>query len=438
MRWLNAAKRTRADWPARTRAIYWHRELPPLSASVIGDYTVEPENGGVGVFGHEFGHDLGLPDLYDTSGNTGGAENSTAWWTMWSQGSYGTISDDLGSYPVHMMAWEKFFLGWLNYEVAFAGRTSAHKVSAVSSGGFKLNGAAFTPARLAELAKMDGGIILDDSWGTILEANVHLIPDGAIPTDETGARHRTAERVAVETGTPVVAVSEERRIATLYYGDQKIELASPTEVAAHVNQELQSLDRLRARLDDSETRLTRLEVTGLATYRSAVTVIQRAELVQRIGDSVEERTHTLGEEGSLATLQLNDLVSGVAHTERMVLQDYLKPLRAGAVERALERLDRLGGSELEDPTQVGKELGFPDLDDPAEPRGHRMLSQMGRLPDSVREDIVRYFGSVSKLLGASEEQLISVEGVGETRASQLRAFLDRLTESAHEWEPVLD
>ena len=46
----------------------------------IGDYTVEPENGGVGVFAHEFGHDLGLPDLYDTSGNTGGAENSVAFW----------------------------------------------------------------------------------------------------------------------------------------------------------------------------------------------------------------------------------------------------------------------------------------------------------------------------------------------------------------------
>ena len=43
----------------------------------LGDYTVQPENGGLGVFAHEYGHDLGLPDLYDTSGNTGGAENST-------------------------------------------------------------------------------------------------------------------------------------------------------------------------------------------------------------------------------------------------------------------------------------------------------------------------------------------------------------------------
>ena len=50
----------------------------------VGDYTIQPENGGLGVFAHEFAHDLGLPDLYDTSGNTGGAENTTAFWTLMS------------------------------------------------------------------------------------------------------------------------------------------------------------------------------------------------------------------------------------------------------------------------------------------------------------------------------------------------------------------
>ncbi len=103
------------------------------SSKWIGDYTIEPENGGVGVFSHEFGHDLGLPDEYDTNGNVGGAENSTAWWTMWSQGSYGTITDDLGSYPVHMTAWEKVVLGWLNYDLAFAGESSSHKLSALET-----------------------------------------------------------------------------------------------------------------------------------------------------------------------------------------------------------------------------------------------------------------------------------------------------------------
>ena len=73
----------------------------------IGDYTIEPENGGVGVFAHEFGHDLGLPDLYDTSGNTGGAENSTGFWTLYQLGSYGSTgrpADGIGSKPIPMGA----------------------------------------------------------------------------------------------------------------------------------------------------------------------------------------------------------------------------------------------------------------------------------------------------------------------------------------------
>jgi diadenylate cyclase len=311
-------------------------------------------------------------------------------------------------------------------------------VQAASSGGFKLNGASFTPARLAELSKMDGGIVLDNAWDNILVANVHFIPDGSIPTDETGARHRTAERLARETNAPVVAVSEGRRVATLFYGEHKIELATPTEVAAYVNQELQSLERLRSRLDEAENRLSRLEVIGLASYRSVVTVVQRAELVLRLGGVIRNRTRTLGDEGRIATLQLNDLLAGVSAIEELVLTDYIKPLRSGAVERALERLGELSGSELEDPARVAKELGFSDLDDPAEARGHRLLSLAGRLPEGVREDIVRYFGNVTRLLRASESQLIDVEGVGDARAKQLLTFFHRLEAAAHEWEPVLD
>ncbi len=312
------------------------------------------------------------------------------------------------------------------------------EVAEASSGGFVLQGASFTPARLAELSKMDGGIILDDSWSTIVEAAVHFVPDGAIPTDETGARHRTAERMAAQTGKPVVAVSEGRKVATLFYVGQKIELASPTEVAAHVNQELQSLDRLRSRLDDAEARLTRLEVAGLATFRSAVTVLQRAELVERLGRVVEARALTLGDEGRIVYLQLNDLLSGVEFTKRSVLRDYNKPLRESAVRQGLEDLRTMTGTELEDPSRVGKEMGFPDLDDLADPRGNRILSYAGRLPEQVRDDISKQFGSVSGLLSAPVEDLRRVEGVGETRAGQLRSYFDRLRDSAEEWEPVLD
>jgi immune inhibitor A len=97
----------------------------------IGDYTVEPEDGGVGVFSHEFGHDLGLPDLYDTSGNTGGAENSTGFWTLYSSGSYGSTgipAEGIGSKPIPMSALEKIQLGWSNYQLFVAGQKASVKL----------------------------------------------------------------------------------------------------------------------------------------------------------------------------------------------------------------------------------------------------------------------------------------------------------------------
>jgi immune inhibitor A len=91
----------------------------------VGKYTIQPENGGVGVFTHEYGHDLGLPDLYDTSGG----ENGTGFWTLMSSGSWvDEGKDTIGNKPSHMGAWEKFQLGWLNYEVARAGLKSEHKL----------------------------------------------------------------------------------------------------------------------------------------------------------------------------------------------------------------------------------------------------------------------------------------------------------------------
>ena len=95
----------------------------------IGDYTIEPENGGVGVFVHEFGHDLDLPDLYDTSGNTGGGENGTGFWTLMSSGANtGDGRTTIGNNPTHMGAWEKLQLGWLDYDIAFPDEKSYHRL----------------------------------------------------------------------------------------------------------------------------------------------------------------------------------------------------------------------------------------------------------------------------------------------------------------------
>lgn len=309
------------------------------------------------------------------------------------------------------------------------------EVEAISSGGFKLQKAAFSSARLAELAKMDGGIVLDAHATTIITANAHFVPDSSIPTDETGARHRTAERVAKQTLLPVVAVSEGRRIATLYIDGEKIELPSPAAVAARVNQDLQNLDRLRRQLDEAETVLTTLEVSGMATYRAVVTLLQRAELVRRVGETIERNAVALGEEGRLATVQIADLLRGVEHIRDVTLADYASTRNPRSVHKGAAALAALPDTELVDPVRVSKVVSYGDLDVLTEPRGLRLMSKAGRIPEQVREATVSHFERFDRLITASVEELEGVGGVGEVRARQLRYYFDRLLAIAETWSP---
>ncbi|HRI97758.1 MAG TPA: immune inhibitor A, partial [Nocardioides sp.] len=91
----------------------------------IRDYTVEPENGGIGIFAHEFGHDLGLPDYYDTQGGN----NGTGFWTLMSVGSWlGHGAGDIGTTPNHMGAPDKLFLGWYDDDLAVVDGTGAPQI----------------------------------------------------------------------------------------------------------------------------------------------------------------------------------------------------------------------------------------------------------------------------------------------------------------------
>lgn len=310
---------------------------------------------------------------------------------------------------------------------------SGAEIDELSSGGFRLQKAAFTPARLAELAKMDGAIVLSRSCDTIVAANVHLVPDNSIPSDETGSRHRTAQRLTVQTGVPVVAVSEGRRLATLYIGTEKIELIGVTAATARVNQELQTLDRLRRHLDEADRHLSNLEVAGLATYRNVVTLLQRLELVRRVSVGVERMAVSLGDEGRLATIQTADLVRGVEFLRSLTLQDHLGSDQP--VEEAVASLEMLDDTDLMDPVRIGKAAGFAELDEVSLPAGLRILSKAGRLPDHVREEVCRRFGSVERLIVATISDLEAVEGIGPARARHLRTFFDRLAATSGGFAP---
>ena len=306
-------------------------------------------------------------------------------------------------------------------------------VEGLCSGGFELTESAFTTAKLAELAKMDGAVVLDESGARILRANVHLLPDPKYGTDETGARHRTAERTAQHTGKPVLSVSEDRRMATLFFNGSKHELLSPTLVAAKVNESLQTLDRFRRRLEDAEEILTRSEISDLVTYRVVLTVLQRSELVRRIGRDIERDAVGLGEEGSLIVLQIADLIHGVDELRELILADYVRPNRAKRVREALKDLEAIPTADLTSAEEVAQALGFDQPDDQAEARGVRLLSRVPRLPDAVRTAIVRHFRDLGRLLTASADDLEEVEGVGAARAEQIRRFFDGMLDRTQLW-----
>ncbi|MEU8772601.1 immune inhibitor A domain-containing protein [Streptomyces sp. NPDC048606] len=83
-----------------------------------GDYLTGGENSGAGLFSHEFGHDLGLPDLYSSDG-----DNSVNFWSLMSSASYlGKGANTTGEFPGDLDPWSKLQLGWLEYTEADAGR----------------------------------------------------------------------------------------------------------------------------------------------------------------------------------------------------------------------------------------------------------------------------------------------------------------------------
>lgn len=309
-------------------------------------------------------------------------------------------------------------------------------VEALCSGGFILD-VEFLATRLRELAKMDGAVILDSNAEKIHRAAVHLMPDPTIASEEMGTRHRTAERVAKQTGRPVISVSQSMNIIALYVAGTRYVLEDSAAILSHANQALATLERYKMRLDEVSGTLSALEIEDLVTVRDSVAVAQRLEMVRRIAAEIEGYVVELGTDGRLLSLQLTELVGGVDQDREMVIRDYL-PATSGRKQRTVATveadLDALTDDELLDLLLVAKALGYgtgPDiLDTTVSPRGYRLLARVPRLPGAVVDRLVEDFGGLQQLLAAGIDDLQTVDGVGEARARTVREGLSRLAESS--------
>ena len=305
-------------------------------------------------------------------------------------------------------------------------------IDSISTGGFTFD-VPFTATGLRELAKMDGAIILDSSASRIVRAAVHLMPDQSIPTTESGTRHRTAERVARQSGVPVISVSASMHMIAVYLNDDRYVLEDATAVVGRANQALQTLERYRTRLDEVSDALSALEIEDLVTIRDVAAVAQRLEMVRRIADEIETYVLELGSEGRLLSLQLNELIGGVDAERSRIVRDYLPTGSEELIPEILESLAELDSEAVLDLGRVAAALQIGDthtLDSSVSPHGYRLLARIPRLPATVVERLIVHFGTLQRLLAASLDDLQAVEGVGDLRARGVRDGLSRLAESS--------
>src|SRR3954454_1557863 len=208
------------------------------------------------------------------------------------------------------------------------------------SGGIRLD-APFRPQLLYELAKMDGAIIVDAAVKRLAWANVQLIPHPTIPSDETGTRHRTAERVAKQPGALAVSVSQQRETVTVFVGPARYQLDPVADVLAKTNQALGTLETYRQRLEQVLTRLTALEFQNAVVLDDVLVTLQRAEMTSRMAERIGRDCVELGSEGRLIRLQLEELVGNVPSERDAIVRDYHAAGHGAEATLALEGLRAL-------------------------------------------------------------------------------------------------
>ena len=316
-------------------------------------------------------------------------------------------------------------------------------VREICSGGFELD-AAFSATRLRELAKMDGAVVLDQAGSRILRAAVQLVPDPRLPTQESGTRHRTAERVARQTGYPVITVSKSMRTIAVFVGDERYVLEDSAALLTRAHQALATLERYKRRLDDAAGALSALEIEDRATVGDIAVVAQRLEMVGRVTDEIgglPRRARHRRRPAGLAARGAHGRDGARARAAAARLRGARcgirgRPGHARAADDGGSRPDRLaclGADELLDLPAVAAAIGLGAADGLGQhvtARGYRLLGQIPRLPQEIADSLIEHFGGLQKLLSASAQDLRRVDGLDPALATSVREGLSRLAESA--------
>ncbi len=302
------------------------------------------------------------------------------------------------------------------------------RLADLSEGGVQLD-TPCTPQLLYELCKMDGAILLNQDGSKILYANRFLKPRSNMPSNETGTRHRTAERMAKQSKCAVVAVSERRSSVTLFMGEHKHSMDSIPTLLNRSSQVLQTLEKFINALNQAMYDLSVREFQDMVTIFDVCRTIQRYELVVRIASEIEPYILELGEEGRLVEMQLRELLIPVDEA-KLVIRDYYRQKGKYTYKQIHEKLSALTSEELSTLGNISQLLGYSanlrQVDTYLSSRGYRSLTKTNRLSTQIIANLVDRFGSLQQILRAPKEDLVEVDGVGEVLAERIRTGLSLL------------
>ena len=302
------------------------------------------------------------------------------------------------------------------------------EVMDIVDGGFKINEDC-TPARLYELAKMDGAIVLSSDMKKILLANTQIMPSHNIPTQETGTRHRTAERTARQTGSLVISISQRRNIITVFKGELRYTIEDTSKIITKANQTLQILEKYKKVFDNNLSILNEYEFNDIVTLDNVINCLQRAEKVMKVVEEVKRSIYELGTDGRLVQMQLDELIEGLENEELLIIKDYMvQKSKRRTIELALAEIRANSLNIL----SIAKSLGYENFENYEEiavyPKGYRILSKVPKVPANIIDNLVKYFKSFQHILLAEIEELDKVDGIGEIRALNIKQTLRRMQE----------
>ena len=302
------------------------------------------------------------------------------------------------------------------------------KITECIEGGFRVN-CRFTPQRLFELCKMDGAVIISADMKRIYYGNVLLTPSSSFTSNETGTRHKAAEKTAKQAETFVMAVSERRKKTTVYYCNIKYSLRNLEDILKILSNNLHILEKQKEQFNELLSKLNILEISGLVSLIDVCKFLQKSQSIIKISSIMRKDLIEAGKEGSVINLRFKELTKNVEKIEEDIIRDYSQ-MPAKKVKKILNNLTLEGISDI---NNIARIIFESDLEKNIYPLGFRFFEKAGLTKKEISL-VISKFNSLNGVLNCEQQEL---EEIFKERAAIIKEKFIELREQILEGKVVL-